>query len=78
MQRSKVTYVSETLQNDQDDRVDKMLAENLQARDFNLFTRNLESLALLDRLNVKYTPIDFFSITKSLLKDLKAICNQEL
>lgn len=77
VQRTKVTYVSETLQNDQDDRVDKMLAANLQARDFNLFTRNLESLALLDRLNVKYTPVDFFSITKSLLKDLKAICNQE-
>jgi hypothetical protein len=73
-----VTYVSDTLQNDQDDRVDKMLAENLQSRNFDLFTRNLKSLALLDQLNVKYTPVDFFSITKTLLNDLKTICKQEM
>jgi hypothetical protein len=76
--RSKVTYVSDTLQNDQDDRVDKMLAENLQSQNFDLFTRNLKSLALLDQLNVKYTPVDFFSITKNLLNDLKTICRQEM
>lgn len=76
--RSKVTYVSDALQNDQDDRVDKMLAENLQSHNFDLFTRNLKSLALLDQLNVKYTPVDFFSITKCLLKDLRNICEQEM
>ncbi|KAI9365745.1 hypothetical protein BD770DRAFT_312536 [Pilaira anomala] len=76
--RSKVTYVSDTLQNDQDDRVDKMLAENLQSRNFDLFTRNLKSLALLDQLNVKYESVDFFSITKGLLTDLKDICRQEI
>ncbi|GAA5794946.1 hypothetical protein HPULCUR_000296 [Helicostylum pulchrum] len=75
--RSKVTYVSETLQNGQDDRVDNMLAENLQSRNFDLFTRNLKSLALLDQLNVKYESVNFFSITKELLNDLKDICRQE-
>lgn len=78
MLRAKVTYVSDTLQNDQDDRVDTMLAENLQSRNFDLFTRNLQSLALLDQLNVKYTPVDFFSITKTLLNDLKIICQKEV
>lgn len=78
MLRAKVTYVSDTLQNDQDDRVDKMLAENLQSRNFDLFTRNLQSLALLDQLNVKYSFVDFFHITKSLLNDLKTICQREM
>ncbi|KAI8885357.1 hypothetical protein K501DRAFT_180104, partial [Backusella circina FSU 941] len=76
--RTKLTYVSETLQNDQDERVDTMLAKNLQARDFALFRRNLGSLALLDQLNVKHTPVDFFSIVKNLLYDLRTICQQEL
>ncbi|KAI7893801.1 uncharacterized protein EV154DRAFT_416287 [Mucor mucedo] len=76
--RAKVTYVSDTLQNDQDDRVDKMLAENLQSRNFDLFTRNLKSLALLDQLNIKYPFVNFFSITKSLLHDLKTICQREI
>lgn len=76
--RAKVTYVSDTLQNDQDDRVDKMLAENLQSRNFDLFTRNLKSLALLDQLNIKYPFVNFFSITKSLLHDLKTICQREM
>ncbi|CEP12406.1 hypothetical protein [Parasitella parasitica] len=35
--RTKLTYVSDTLQNDQDDRVDLMLTENLQNRQFELF-----------------------------------------
>jgi hypothetical protein len=73
-----VTYVSDTLQNDQDDRVDLMLTENLQNRQFELFKRNLGSLALLDQLNVKYNPVDFFSIIKNLLNDLKTICNKEM
>lgn len=55
-----------------------MLAENLQSRNFDLFTRNLKSLALLDQLNVKYESVDFFSVTKGLLKDLKEICRQEM
>ncbi|CAO3631407.1 unnamed protein product [Mucor fragilis] len=76
--RTKVTYVSDTLQNDQDDRVDLMLTENLQNRQFELFKRNLGSLALLDKLNVKYTPVDFFSIVKHLLTDLRTICDEEI
>ncbi len=74
MQKTKVTYVSESMQSDQDDRVDKILTENLQLRKFDLFKRNLWSLALLDQLNIKYKPLDFFSITKNLLQDLKAVC----
>lgn len=70
--------MSETLQNDQDERVDNMLAKNLQACDFALFRRNLGSLALLDQLNVKHAPADFFSIVKNLLYDLRTICQQEL
>lgn len=73
-----MTYVSDTLQNDQDDRVDLMLTENLQNRQFELFKRNLGSLALLDKLNVKYTPVDFFSIVKHLLTDLRTICDEEM
>ncbi|KAL0093672.1 hypothetical protein F4703DRAFT_1830656 [Phycomyces blakesleeanus] len=76
--RAKVTYVSEALQNDQDERVDNMLAENLQLKSLSLFKRNLGTLALLDRLNVKYAPTDFFLITKWLLADLKAIYSQEV
>ncbi|KAG1077826.1 hypothetical protein G6F42_024594 [Rhizopus arrhizus] len=76
--RTKVTYVSDTMQNDQDDRVDLMLTENLQNRQFELFKRNLGSLALLDKLNVKYNPVDFFSIVKHLLTDLRTICNEEI
>lgn len=78
MLRSNVTYASETLKDEQDDRVDKMLAENLQSRNFDLFTRNLKSLALLDQLNVKYSPVNFFSILKNLLNDLRTICRQEM
>lgn len=78
MLRSNVTYASETLKDEQDDRVDKMLAENLQSRNFDLFTRNLKSLALLDQLNVKYSPANFFSILKNLLNDLRTICRQEM
>ncbi|KAG1471318.1 hypothetical protein G6F56_002198 [Rhizopus delemar] len=77
VQKAKVTYVSETMQNDQDDRVDNILTENLQSRNFDLFKRNLWSLALLDQLNIKYKPLDFFSITKNLLQDLKEICLNE-
>ena len=73
-----MTYVSDTLQNDQDDRVDLMLTENLQNRQFELFKRNLGSLALLDQLNVKYNPVDFFSVINNLLNDLKTICNEEM
>ncbi|KAI8994632.1 mediator of RNA polymerase II transcription subunit 1-domain-containing protein [Pilobolus umbonatus] len=78
VQRTKVTYVSETLENDQDDRVDLMLAKNLQTRNFDLFKRNLGSLALMDQLNVKYAPTDFFQITKNLLDDLRSICELEM
>ncbi|GAN00585.1 hypothetical protein MAM1_0001c00007 [Mucor ambiguus] len=76
--RTKVTYVSDTMQNDQDDRVDLMLTENLQNRQFELFKRNLGSLALLDKLNVKYNPVDFFSIVKHFLTDLRTICTEEI
>ncbi|KAI9477999.1 MAG: mediator of RNA polymerase II transcription subunit 1-domain-containing protein [Benjaminiella poitrasii] len=76
--RAKVTYVSETLQNDKDERVDAMLTENLQNHQFELFKRNLGSLALLDQLNVKYNPTDFFLITKNLFNDLTTICQQEV
>ncbi|KAI9320735.1 mediator of RNA polymerase II transcription subunit 1-domain-containing protein [Dichotomocladium elegans] len=76
--KCKVTYVSEELQEDQDDRVDQLLARNLHAQDYDLFKRNLEALALLDQLNVKHTPTDFFLITRGLLADLKSIFNQEL
>ncbi|KAI7899121.1 uncharacterized protein BX663DRAFT_488644 [Cokeromyces recurvatus] len=76
--RAKVTYVSEGLQNDKDDRVDAMLAENLQKRQFELFKRNLGSLALLDQLNVKYNPTDFFLITKNLFNDFVTIYQQEI
>lgn len=55
-----------------------MLADNLQHEEFDLFKRNLSSLALLDQLNVKYNPIDFFSVTKHLLSDLQSICRQEM
>ncbi|CAO3668612.1 unnamed protein product [Rhizopus stolonifer] len=60
-----------------DDRVDNILTENLQSRNFDLFKRNLWSLALLDQLNIKYKPLDFFSITKNLLQDLKETCLNE-
>ncbi|KAI8641571.1 mediator of RNA polymerase II transcription subunit 1-domain-containing protein, partial [Parasitella parasitica] len=76
--RTKLTYVSDTLQNDQDDRVDLMLTENLQTRQFELFKRNLGSLASLDQLNVKYSPVDFFSIIKNLLSDLRTIYDEEI
>ncbi|KAI8062836.1 uncharacterized protein B0P05DRAFT_574427 [Gilbertella persicaria] len=76
--KAKVTYVSETLQNDQDDRVDTMFAESLQSRQYDLFKRNLASLALLDQLNVKYSSVDFFLIMKNLFHDLKTIYSQEI
>ncbi|KAF7731884.1 hypothetical protein EC973_007715 [Apophysomyces ossiformis] len=75
--RTKVTYVSDALQHDHDERIDRMLAQNLQSRDFELFQRNLGTLALLDRLNVKYAPVDFFLIVKGLLADMKLVFNQE-
>ncbi|KAI9012077.1 hypothetical protein CLU79DRAFT_771211 [Phycomyces nitens] len=76
--RAKVTYVSEALQNDQDERVDRMLAQNLRLKSLDLFKHNLGTLALLDRLNVKYAPTDFFLIIKWLLGDLKSIYSQEV
>ncbi|KAG0175982.1 hypothetical protein DFQ29_006719 [Apophysomyces sp. BC1021] len=75
--RTKVTYVSDAQQHDHDERIDRMLAENLQSRDYELFQRNLGTLALLDHLNVKYTPVDFFLIIKGLLADMKLVYNQE-
>ncbi|KAI8372354.1 mediator of RNA polymerase II transcription subunit 1-domain-containing protein [Choanephora cucurbitarum] len=76
--KAKVTYVSETLQNDQDDRVDAMFAESLQNRQFDLFRRNLACLARLDQLNVKYSSVDFFSILKHLYYDFKQVYQDEL
>ncbi|KAI9256577.1 mediator of RNA polymerase II transcription subunit 1-domain-containing protein [Phascolomyces articulosus] len=76
--RSKVTYVSEVLQSDQDDKVDRLLARNLQSENFDIFTRNIGALALLDRLNVKYAPVDFFLIIRGLIADLKSIYDQEM
>ncbi|KAG2219623.1 hypothetical protein INT45_011348 [Circinella minor] len=76
--RTKVTYVSEVLQNDQDDRVDQLLARNLQSENFETFTRNIGALALLDRMNVKYAPVDFFLIIRGLMTDLQSIYNQEM
>jgi hypothetical protein len=55
-----------------------MLAEHLRNHQVDLFKRNLGSLALLDRLNVKHDPIDFFLIIKNLLSDLQTICKQEM
>ncbi|CEG66098.1 hypothetical protein RMATCC62417_02741 [Rhizopus microsporus] len=75
---TKVTFVSESMQAEEGDRVDRILKENLQSCNFELFKRNLQSLALLDQLNVKHKPMDFFSIINNLLKDLKTICSNEL
>ncbi|KAI8377586.1 uncharacterized protein BYT42DRAFT_497464 [Radiomyces spectabilis] len=75
--KTKVTYVSEILQNDHDDRLDRMLAEILRTEDYDLFRRNLGTLALLDRLNVKYTPTNFFLLTRGLVADMRSICSQE-
>ncbi|CEJ01252.1 hypothetical protein RMCBS344292_15286 [Rhizopus microsporus] len=75
---TKVTFVSESMQAEEGDRVDRILKENLQSCNFELFERNLQSLALLDQLNVKHKPMDFFSIINNLLKDLKTICSNEL
>ncbi|KAI7885606.1 hypothetical protein K492DRAFT_141418 [Lichtheimia hyalospora FSU 10163] len=76
--KCKVTYVSEVLQSDQDDRVDQMLAENLQSQDYDRFKRNLGALALLDQLNVKYAPTDFFLIMRAMMADMKSIFDQEM
>ncbi|KAI8146298.1 mediator of RNA polymerase II transcription subunit 1-domain-containing protein [Fennellomyces sp. T-0311] len=76
--RSKVNYVSEVLQNDQDDRVDQLLERNLRTQNFDIFARNVGALALLDQLNVKYAPIDFFLIVRGLIADLQSIYNQEM
>ncbi|KAL4210481.1 mediator of RNA polymerase II transcription subunit 1-domain-containing protein [Rhizopus microsporus] len=51
---TKVTFVSESMQAEEGDRVDRILKENLQSCNFELFKRNLQSLALLDQLNVMW------------------------
>ncbi|ORZ18908.1 hypothetical protein BCR42DRAFT_478055 [Absidia repens] len=77
VQRAKVTFVSESLQRDHDENLDILLAEDLQTHNFDTFRRNLGTLALLDQLNVEYTPTDFFTLVRNLYKDLRATCNQE-
>ncbi|KAI9279811.1 mediator of RNA polymerase II transcription subunit 1-domain-containing protein [Sporodiniella umbellata] len=77
VQKVNVTFVSDSIQNDQYTAVDKILKENLQSRKFHLFKRNLWCLALLDQLNVKYKTLDFFLITKNLLEDLRTSCLNE-
>lgn len=55
-----------------------MLAENLQSQDYDRFKRNLGALALLDQLNVKYAPTDFFLIMRAMMADMKSIFDQEM
>ncbi|KAI8984722.1 mediator of RNA polymerase II transcription subunit 1-domain-containing protein [Mycotypha africana] len=74
---TKVTYVSDTLQN-LDGGVEKMLIDNLKNSEFNLFKRNLSSLASLAQLNITYRPVDFFILIKNLFDDMKSICNREI
>lgn len=77
MHRTKVTFVPENLQNDYDEKLDKLLARNLEQCDYEQFRRNLGMLALLDKLNVEHTPTDFFSIVRGLYKDMKTTCGHE-
>lgn len=58
--------------------MDQLLAQSLRSHNLDLFKRNLGALALLDRLNVKHTPTDFFLVVKALLNDAKLIYNQEM
>ncbi|KAI8337588.1 hypothetical protein BC941DRAFT_352892 [Chlamydoabsidia padenii] len=77
VQRTKVTFVPEHLQNDHDENLDLLLAKDLQQHNIEGFKSNLGTLALLDRLNVDYIPIDFFTIVRNLYTDMRTICNQE-
>ncbi|KAI8081280.1 uncharacterized protein BX664DRAFT_366728 [Halteromyces radiatus] len=77
VQKTKVTFVPEHLQNDHDENLDLLLARNLQTKDLEGFKRNLGTLALLDRLNVEYAPTDFFTIVRNLFKDLQTNCGHE-
>ncbi|ORY97956.1 mediator of RNA polymerase II transcription subunit 1-domain-containing protein [Syncephalastrum racemosum] len=76
--RTKASYVSEVLQSDHDDRVDRLLAKNLQAHGIDRFERNLHALALPDKLNVKHPSTDFFLVIRGLLTDFETIFDQEL
>ncbi|KAI9492303.1 mediator of RNA polymerase II transcription subunit 1-domain-containing protein [Zychaea mexicana] len=76
--RTKVTYVPDNLQSDQNDRVDQLLAKNMQSQTFDVFSRNVGALALLDQMNVKYAPTDFFLILRGLIADLQMIYSQEM
>lgn len=72
-----MTFVSESLQKDHDENLDLLLAEDLQTHNFDAFKRDLGTLALLDELNVEYTPTDFFTIVRNLYKDMRTNCSQE-
>ncbi|CAO3608624.1 unnamed protein product [Cunninghamella echinulata] len=75
--RAKVTFVPENLQNDADEKLDKLLARNLEQCDYEQFRRNLGMLALLDKLNVEHSSTDFFSIVRGLYKDMQTTCDHE-
>ncbi|ORX58903.1 hypothetical protein DM01DRAFT_1333519 [Hesseltinella vesiculosa] len=77
VQRAKVTFVPEHLQNDQDEKLDSLLTSHLQENHTSRFKQNLEMLALLDRLNVAHAPMDFFVTVRHLFQDLKTITEQE-
>lgn len=73
--KAKLTYATEM---HQDDKVDRILLDNLKSDDLGGFRANLKALSFIDKMNTKYSPIDFFNISKTLMEDLKTIYNQEL
>ncbi|KAG2182679.1 hypothetical protein INT44_005659 [Umbelopsis vinacea] len=73
--KAKLTYASDIHQND---KVDKIMLENLQLDDLSEFRTNLSVLAFCDKMNTKHKPIDFFIIMKDLTEDLRTIYNQEI
>ncbi|KAG2177123.1 hypothetical protein INT43_007779 [Umbelopsis isabellina] len=73
--KAKLTYATEM---HQDDKVDRILLDNLKSDDLEGFQTNLKALSFVDKMNTKYSPIDFFNISKNLMEDFKTIYNQEL
>ncbi|OZJ02982.1 hypothetical protein BZG36_03144 [Bifiguratus adelaidae] len=71
----KVQYAIEV---DQDPRIDKLLTENLKHQDYEALGKNLKALAIIDRFNKTYSPVDFFTLLRLLSNDFKTICSHEL
>ncbi|KAM3582470.1 hypothetical protein VKS41_005115 [Umbelopsis sp. WA50703] len=73
--KAKLTYATEM---HQDDKVDRILLDNLKSDNLRDFRTNLKALSFIDKMNTKYSPVDFFNISKNLMEDLTSIYSQEL